>query len=126
MISLKTLVVVISIFNIIGLMVFLASSGGKSYARKQELHSQSLKLAKFEEPVLAFNILRKLDRYQKISTEYYNTNKSSHSLLDDVYMGLKRDENYCLRARGYFIDHPEMYFSEKNFLSDYNPSSLVR
>lgn len=126
MFSLRTLVVIIGLLNLSALLVFLVSSGSKTYAKSQELHTEHLKHYSFNEPVLAFNILRKLDRYKKLPPEAFNTNKPAHSFYDEYYLGLKKDEGYCQKVRGYFVDHPEVYFNEKNFLTDYLPQSLTR
>lgn len=126
MFALRTLILFIAALNIAAVLVFLANSGSKSYAKKQELYTQHLQQHKFNDPVVAFNIFRKLDRARKVPPEYFNMLKPPRTLYHETFLGLKRDEDYCLKVRGYFVDHPETYFNEKNFMTDFSPESLTR
>lgn len=126
MFTLKTLVMIISMLNLAAVLVFVVNSGSRTYAKNQELHTKHLKPFRFNEPIMAFNVLRKLDRFKRMTAEYYNTNRSLRPSFNEIYLGLKKDNSYCLKVRGYFVDHPEIYFNEKNFLTDYSPQSLIR
>ena len=126
MFALRTLIIGISLLNLAALLIFFFSSDSRNYAKNQELQLRYQSHYVFLKPLLAFDILRKLDRAPRLTYQHFNTNKPARPLYHQTYLGLKRDEEYCSRARGYFIDHSSNYFKKQSFLTDYLPQSLFR
>ena len=81
---------------------------------------------KFNDPVLAYHTLRKLDVYQEISDEFYELYHNPRPQYDQPYLGLKQDDEYCSKVWAYVVDHPDSVFDEKNFFSEYIHDSMVR
>jgi hypothetical protein len=120
MINLRSLLTIVAALNVVGLFVVLFySSSSKSSLINRSPY-------RFDNPVLAYHILKKLDRFDPVEDSYYNTMVEPQNFYDTVYLGLISDPDYCDVVRGYFVDHPETLFYEKNFFSDYFPESLSR
>jgi len=81
---------------------------------------------KFDDPVTAFYILEQIDVFEPVDDKYYNNFPKVMNQYNKPWMGLKSDDQYCMKHRAYFADHPEFIFQEINFLTDHVPGSLVR
>ena len=135
MISIAKIVLLILLLNIVALTILVIYSSNRTTSTststtslddstKLFLNTKAISTKKsyrFEDPLLAWKILKELDPYLILPAQFsqsINTGKA--------HLGMKRDENYCDKSRAYFVDHAETIFLQKNFLSDYPPSSLTR
>ena len=76
---------------------------------------------RFEDPLLAWKIIKELDPFVPLPplfSQQINTAKA--------HLGIKRDDNYCDKSLSYFVDNAQYIFLQRNFLSDYLPSSIPR
>lgn len=79
---------------------------------------------KFEDPELAYNILKELDVFEEIDLGY--TPAQAELNYNKALIGLRPDFEYCDNHRAYFAYNPEYVFREKNFLTSYRISSVLR
>ena len=93
----------------------------KNNLRNSTNNSHDLSSYSFDEPVIAYLILKQLDLFEPIPLEW--SKKFDYS---QIHLGLRRDPHYCDKSMAYMIDHPEVIFKERNVISDHLPTSLVR
>ena len=79
---------------------------------------------KFRDPFMAYHVLKKLDIFE----EYEPTipKEQADALYSTPYMGLTADDEYCDKHRAYFVNHPEIVFEEKNFMTSYRAKAVLR
>ncbi len=127
MLTLKQIFLILFISNIqailfVGYKFLFPDSSERITATLKETPSPY----KFEDPVTAFYILQEVDEFEPVDDKYYNNFEKVKNQYEKPFLGLKSDENYCMKHRAYFADHPEFIFNEVNFVTDHIPGSLVR
>lgn len=80
--------------------------------------------SKFDNPEAAYHILKKLDLFEPYDLGY--TPKETEKYFNQALLGLKPDFEYCDKHRAYFVYNPEFVFNEKNFITSYRISSVLR
>jgi len=75
--------------------------------------SDQKKSYRFDEPLLAYLLLEKLDIFEEVKSLAGANYKQKAE-------GLLANDNYCSEHRAYFVNHPEFLFSNKlNFITNY-------
>ena len=70
---------------------------------------------RFDDPLLAFLLLEKLDIFEEIKLNSLDGADYKHTAE-----GLLANDNYCSEHRAYFVNHPELVFNTKlNFITNY-------
>ena len=77
-----------------------------------------LPVYKFNNPSLAFDILKQLE-----IDNFIDENKLNHHKM---HLKAIYDNHYCEKSLKKFISHPEIIFDQRNIFSDYSSSSLIR
>ena len=126
MFTLKTVIFTIIALNILGFTILLLHSNSSKATSSTSTILASRTPYRFKNPIIAYHILKKLDRFNPVDDSYYNTLMETKNMYDTVYLGLISDGEYCDKVRGYFVDHPDTLFYEKNFFTDFLPESLTR
>lgn len=134
MITMKTVFLTLLVSNfiavsIIGFNFYSSKSSSRSIenrAANTRFATQNTASYQFEEKMTAYKILEQLDVFEPVDDRYYNNFPKVMNYYHKPYYGLKSDNDYCIKHRAYFVDHPEFIFQEKNVIMDYPPSSLVR
>jgi hypothetical protein len=81
----------------------------------------------FQEPILAYHLLKKLDEFKPIDgKKYYNQLASSGNWSHIPYLGLNIDDQYCDKHRLAFVHDPTFVFQESNAIYDLYPKHYVR
>lgn len=127
MFLLKKLFVVLLVLNILAVFVVtfyaLSLPNQRRYMSTSPLNRNP---QVFEDPILAFKILKQLDTFEPVDPSYYNAMKTPQAKYDEIFLGLHKDNDYCEKHRAYFADHPDHILNEKNFMTDFLHSSLLR
>ena len=82
--------------------------------------------ASFNDPQLASRIMDLLYDYKSIDKRYINHEKNTVMRLDDVYLGLTQDDDYCNGVREYITEKVGTTILKKKIFTDYAPTSLLR
>ena len=77
-------------------------------------------IPQFDEPSTAYYILKQLDIFQNVPG-----NGGGAKYGEPIY-GLINDDLYCEKHRALVVENPEFIFTQKNFITNYGPSTLVR
>lgn len=80
---------------------------------------------KFKDPETAYYILQKLDIFE-VYEDPSMTPEEAKIQYNKAYLGLTTDDNYCEKHRAHFVNHPEMVFEEKNFITNYKARAVLR
>ena len=83
-------------------------------SRKMQVGTESADPLVFDDPFVAYQLLTKLDVFEKIDTGSRPEDK-----FERPFRGLKINNNYCDEHRAYFVNHPEEIFETTNFVTDY-------
>jgi len=78
----------------------------------------------FEEPGLAYLILRQLDVYEHVDLGYNETEASKK--YGAMFYETKADEEYCNKHRGYFAMRSKSFFTDKIIFTMYQKTSNLR
>jgi len=83
---------------------------------------------KFEDPVLAAKILKRLDEFIPIGSGNYLKNEKgvAANKHDQPFFGLISNDKYCENHREYFTKNANELFEQMNFFTDAAPNSLLR
>jgi len=80
---------------------------------------------KFTDPEMAFYILQKLDIFEEYEDPNL-TDEEARTQYTRPYLGLTTDDKYCEKHRAHFVNHPEIIFQEKNFITNYKARAVLR
>jgi len=83
---------------------------------------------KFEDPILAAKILKKLDEFYPIGSSNYLKNDkgvAAHK-FNQPFFGLISNDKYCEKHREYFTKNANDIFQTMNFVTDADSNSLLR
>ena len=114
MLTLKGVFRTFVILNAITIVFFLATSG--IFTSNENNFLEVVQSKFFYNKSLALKVLEKLDERSTPSSPHFR----------DVFMGLKRDSEYCAKVRNNFVEYPESYFNGMYFISDLHHKSLTR
>lgn len=81
---------------------------------------------RFIDHVTAFYILQDLDVFEPIDIKYINVSKGAKEDYTRPMLGLKIDEDYCLKHRARFVSDPSFIFEEQNYLVSHRNDTLMR
>lgn len=93
---------------------------------KQDLIDVSKQLSEMQADYSRANPFRALKAYSAPELKHFNAFPGNSPLYSSVYMGLKHNPSYCDIVDTYNLYNPENVFENKNFVGDYNPTSLVK
>lgn len=114
--------------NIFGAIILLFSLNDDKIhvSTRTNLYVQTQVPLKFDNPVLAYQVLSKLDVFEPVDVSYFNALPSPRAMYNLHYLGLYTEDEYCDLHRAFIVDNPETIFIDRNFLLDYHPNNLVR
>lgn len=124
MFTLKGFVTTFVILNTITAVIFISTSG--IFNKEEQILSESIESKRFLNKKLALKVLEKLDIQDEPPLHSYNMIDPPRTNFNGVYLGLKRDPDYCAKVRKHFVENTEMYFTELTFISDLYHKSLTR
>ena len=78
----------------------------------------------FTDPDLAYQILTELDIFEPVLDEYF-AHRINGSKYETPYLGLKNDDQYCMKHRDYFIKNANSLFV-KNFILEASFKHIIR
>ena len=129
--------ILIVVLNFIGLIAihtytssednrFLYHDSSSSLRAGKQIRLSHTSPYKFLDPTLAFDILTQLDIFEPVDPSYLGIGSKSFELFNRPFLGLKNDDEYCIKQRAYFTQHPEMVFDNMSFVMEHGPSTLLR
>ena len=124
MISLRTIFSIFLTLNAVAFIVIIYHT--KHIPTDESLSQSKLTSYKFDNPIMAFHILKKLDVFEPVNDSYFMVEKGPASRYDEKYLGLIRDDEYCDKARAYFVDHPDFYFNNRTLFCEYPKTSFTK
>lgn len=77
----------------------------------------------FKDPLAALATLQQLDTFKPIDHRFF---KDAKTFYHKPKLGMTNQDDYCQMHREYFVRYPSFVFEEKNFITNYQPGSLVR
>lgn len=81
---------------------------------------------KFDQPFVAYHLLKALDPFEPVDPKYYNHIPLSGNWSNFTYIGLNVDEQYCDKHRAVFASNPSFIFEQMNTLFDHWPLHHIR
>jgi len=81
---------------------------------------------KFLNPNLAFQILNQLDVFEPVNPSYLGMGSRAIEQYEKPFLGLKNDDEYCIKQRAHFTQNPDMVFGNMSFVMEHGPNSLLR
>jgi len=119
MITVKTFLLLAFSLNILALVII--SVNQYSQIKSYQLHQQTSTYS-FDDPLMAFYLLEKLDVHSAIPEKAIPGANYSRPAS-----GLKINFDYCSQNRAYFANHPEYLFEQQNVVSNYwNSHKLIK
>eukprot|EP01016_Furgasonia_blochmanni_P052304 TRINITY_DN8324_c0_g1_i1.p1 TRINITY_DN8324_c0_g1~~TRINITY_DN8324_c0_g1_i1.p1 ORF type:complete len:644 (+),score=179.94 TRINITY_DN8324_c0_g1_i1:2-1933(+) len=72
------------------------------------------------------SILNILYQYEPIYAKYYNDDLTAYNVWNRIYLGIKKDDQYCYKSDRAFLGNSSLALDESFILTDHPHSSLTR